>query len=119
MEEKTNTGICTSFSKPSLGICSGIAAASTADESTSPCHAQNQKCHADDSGATDIGFHDLVAHNGMLKAEELRIVDSALKKLCTPLLPDCKITARAEMPQQEVWKLLWDEDWRKAGIRGK
>jgi hypothetical protein len=118
-KDETNTEFRTSISEPNFGFSSAPAVASTAGEPTSPCHAQDQECVVHDSGALDTRLRNLVAHRGILEAEELSIVDSALKQLCTSMLPDCETTTRSEIPQQEVWKLLLDEEWRKAGIQGE
>ncbi|PMD14670.1 hypothetical protein NA56DRAFT_754660 [Hyaloscypha hepaticicola] len=116
-KDETNTKFRTSVPESNFGFSSAPAVASTAGEPTCPGHARDQECVVHDSGGLDTRLRNLVAHRGILETEELSIVDSALKQLCISKLPDCETTTRSEIPQQEVWKLLLDEDWRKAGIQ--
>ena len=112
---KTESGA--SFSARDLTTCAEPIAANTISESSHTSSANDQEHTVDDSGRRETC--NPVAHASGLTTEELSVVNSALEKLRTPLRSGCTTTVHAGIPQQEVWKLVLDEEWRAAGIRGE
>lgn len=91
-------------------------------EAPSPSRPKCQEDTTHHSWAFSSGLQNIVKHRGILGVEERNIVEPALAQLCTYMRPNCLLLEPAmssNSPQQEVWKLILDEDWRTASIRGQ
>lgn len=98
---------------PPTGVCVA--------EAPSPSRAKGQEGTTHHSWPLSAGLPNLMKYRSILGVEERNIVEPALTQLCTYLQPDCVLLEppmSSNSPQQEVWKLVLDEDWRRSSIRG-